>query len=554
MRIPILASILLCYSIATLGQIIDSAAIDKIFSRWDKPNVPGCAVGIFQDGKTIFAKGYGMANLDYNIPNSPSSVFDLASTSKQFTAACIILLAESGKLKLTDKVRNFFPELKENTSEITVQHLLYHTSGIRDYLTLAYFKGLGDDDFYDDKDVLTWLSLQENLNFQPGEEFMYSNSGYWLLGQIVNKVSGMDMSEFARQQIFEPLGMTNTRFQRDMSDIIKNRATGYVPDGQGGYKISMTPLELIGDGGIYSTIDDLKKWDDAYYNSKVFSKNFWTAMTTTGQLNNGDKLDYAAGLMIGKYKGLETISHGGAFVGFRSDMLRFPEQKFSVVVLCNRADANPSGLCLRVSDIFLEDKFIVEAPEINPASASENSAPEEAYSLQSFTGKYELKPGLIVDVSIQKDSVHILQTWNNSEYNLARASGNSFHLPGNPMLTFTFSELRDGFTEKLSVNQNGNISHSTRKKEVDFSQINLKIYEGHFYSNELQTGYHIFLKDESLHLKIPENEPVHLTVYDIDQFMAPDMLLRFDKIGQKTTGFQLDAGRIQNITFNKISP
>ncbi len=552
MRITLLAVILICVALEAFSQINEAPAIDKIFSEWDNPNSPGGSVGVFRDGKIIFSKGYGMANLDYNIPNSASSVFDLASTSKQFTAACIMLLVEKGKLNLNDKIRDFFPELKENTSGITVQHLLHHTSGIRDYLTLAYYQGLGDEDFYEDKDVLEWLRLQENLNFQPGEEFLYSNSGYWLLGQIVNKVSGMHMSEFARKEIFEPLGMNNTRFQTDMSEIIKNRATGYAPDENGRYKISMTPLELIGDGGIYSTIEDVKKWDDAFYQSKVFSKNFWTSMTKTGQLNNGNDLDYAAGLMIGKYKGLKKISHGGAFVGFRSDMLRFPEHHFSVVILCNRADVNPSALCLQVADIFLKNNYIVETNSGKPGALTETIPPVEVYSFQNLIGKYELVPGLEVEVSIKNDSMHILQKWNNAAYNIAKTRGNSFQLPDNPEVTFTFSEKLDGFTQKLSVNQNGRISHAIRKKEVDLTHIDLKVYEGYYPSSELQTVYHIFLEGGILRLKILDKEPINLTACNIDEFNAPGMLLRFNKIGETITGFEMDAGRIKNITFNKI--
>lgn len=553
MKLSLPAIILICLSFDAFSQLKEAPAIDKIFAKWDTKDSPGCAVGIFRDGKIIFSKGYGMANLDYNIANSAASVFDLASTSKQFTAACIMLLVEQGKLNLHDKIRDFFPELRENTAQITVQHLLHHTSGIRDYLTLAYYKGLGDVDYYDDTEVMNWLCAQNNLNFPAGEEFLYSNSGYWLLGQIVNKVSGMHMSEFARKEIFEPLGMTNTRFQTDMNDIIKNRATGYEPHEEAGFKISMTPLDLIGDGGIYSSIEDLKKWDDAFYHSKVFSKNFWAGMTKTGQLNNGKDLDYAAGLMIGKYKGLEIISHGGAFVGFRSDMIRFPEHKFTVVILCNRADANPSALCFQIADIFLENKFIPESNSGNPGSVSEVLPPDEAFPFQNLIGKYELKPGLDVIVSIENDSIHIVQNWNNAAYNLAKKSGNSFQLPDNAAVTFTFSDKQDGFAQKLSVNQNGKISNALRKKEMDIAQIDLTIYEGYYSSSELNTIYNIFLKDNTLQLRQGKNDPIALSVHDMDKFTAPGILISFKKIGGHVHAFDFEAGRIKNIAFNKIS-
>jgi len=300
---------LLTLQIQMSAQIKESKAVDLIFSEWDKTDSPGCGLGIIKDGELIYVKGYGMANLEYDIPNSASSVFRIGSTSKQFTAACIVRLIEQGKLSFDDKLSDLYPDFPAYAKQITISHLLNHTSGIRDYLTLSYLKGLGDDDFYQDKDIMKWLVNQEELNFAPGEEYTYSNSGYWLLGQIVNKVAGMNMADYAKKEIFEPLGMSSTHFHNDHTEIVKNRASGYVPNGEGAYQISMTTLDMIGDGGIFTSINDIKKWDDAYYNSTVLSKEFWKMMTKQGVLNSGEQIDYASGLMISSFKGLKTVSH-----------------------------------------------------------------------------------------------------------------------------------------------------------------------------------------------------------------------------------------------------
>ena len=236
-----------------------AAQVDSIFMDTDKLNHPGAALGIFKDGKIIYAKGYGYANLEYDIPISSTSVFRIASTSKQFTAACIVLLAQQGKLSLDTTLDTFFPAFPSYAKTITVRHLLNHTSGIRDYLVLASLSGLGDEDFYEDKDVMKWLINQEELNFKPGDEHLYSNSGYWLLGQIVQKVTETTMAEYAMKEIFKPLGMNNTHFHNDYTSIVKNRASGYYPTQEGGFQISMTTLNMIGDGGIFTTIEDLKK-------------------------------------------------------------------------------------------------------------------------------------------------------------------------------------------------------------------------------------------------------------------------------------------------------
>ena len=205
MKKSILLLLIIGITINSFAQIKESKAIDSIFAKWDTLNVPGCALGIIKDGKLVYAKGYGLANMEYNIPNSASSVFRIGSTSKQFTAASIVILAEQGKLSLDDTLKTFFNDFPQYAEKITVRHLLNHTSGVRDYLQIAYLKGFGNDDFYTDDDIMTWLINQSDLNFAPGEEYLYSNSGYWLLGQIVKKVSGKNMADFAQEEIFKPL-------------------------------------------------------------------------------------------------------------------------------------------------------------------------------------------------------------------------------------------------------------------------------------------------------------------------------------------------------------
>ncbi|MGI9533064.1 serine hydrolase domain-containing protein, partial [Lutimonas sp.] len=259
--------------------------IDKIFSRWDAKDAPGGTVGIIKDGELIFTKGYGMANLDYNIPNEPKTVFTIASTSKQFTAASIILLSEQGKLSLEDTLMKFFPKFPAYANEITIQHLLNHTSGIRDYIILARLSGLTVDDYYTNEIVEKLLTNQQELNFTPGDEYLYSNSGYWLLGQIVEKVSGSTLAEFAKKNIFDPLEMHDTHFHDNQNQIVKNRATGYRPDRKGGYYIYNTTLNMIGSGGLKTNVTDLVKWDATFYNSNLFTPGFWDKMTENGILN-----------------------------------------------------------------------------------------------------------------------------------------------------------------------------------------------------------------------------------------------------------------------------
>ena len=550
MKKIVLSFLLFSFSICSFGQLNQSKAIDSIFAEWDKAAVPGCALGIIKDNELIYAKGYGLANMEYNIPNSASSVFRIGSTSKQFTAACIVLLAEKNKLKLSDNLKSLFPDFPEYAEKITIKHLLNHTSGIRDYLQLSYLKGLGDDDFYTDENIMDWLIHQSDLNFAPGEEYLYSNSGYWLLGQIIEKVSGMNMAEFAKKELFDPLGMENTHFHNDHTEIVKNRASGYTPASDDNYKISMTNLDMIGDGGIFTTINDIKKWDDAFYESTVLSKTFWAMMTEQGILNNGEVISYASGLMIGKYKGLKTIRHGGAFVGFRAELLRFPEQKLSIAIFANRADANPSRMANQVADILLKDKLIEEVVALKKKSGI--ILPKEKFQLSQLVGSYEIQPGVVAKLTIKNDSLNVFQSWNKSTYNIARVLADSFEIPGTENLIFTFSNLKDGFAQTLTVQQGDGETIATRKEEIDIAKVNLNDFTGSYYSTELDVNYNFEIEKENLVVRVEDQKSsVKLTISNLDEFSSQFGLVRFQRKGGIISGFELDSGRVKNLKFTK---
>ena len=542
--------LLFLFTICSFGQIKENQAIDRIFTEWNKTDVPGCALGIIKEGKLIYAKGYGMANMEYDIPNSASSVFRIGSTSKQFTAASIVLLAEKDKLSLDDNLKSLFPDFPDYAKKITIRHLLNHTSGIRDYLQISYLKGLGDDDYYTDYNVMKWLINQTDLNFSPGEEYLYSNSGYWLLGQIVKKVAGMNMAEFAMKEIFEPLEMNSTHFHNDHTQIVKNRASGYVPDNNENFKISMTTLDMIGDGGIFTTINDIKKWDDDYYETAVLSKELWNVMTQQGVLNNGEVIDYASGLMISKYKGLKTVRHGGAFVGFRAEILRFPEQKLSIAIFANRGDANPSRMANQVADILLKDKLIDNIDKKDKKLKFDIT--EDEFQLSQLIGNYEIQPGVVARLSIKNDSLNVLQTWDKSTYNILKVSGNTFQISGNENLSFSFSNLKDGFTQTLKILQGDSETIAARKKEIDTSGINLKDYVGSYYSNELDVNYNFEIENEILFFRIENtSSTIECIISDLDQFSTETGLVRFQRKDGLISGFELDSGRVKNLKFKK---
>jgi CubicO group peptidase (beta-lactamase class C family) len=330
------------------------AAVDEVFADLGKPGSPGCALGVYRDGKILYAKGYGLANVEENVPIAPESVFDIGSTSKQFTAASILLLQAQGKLSLGDDIRKYVPEIPDYGQKITILHLLNHTSGLRDYLTLMHLAGINTDSVTTDEDALQIVARQKALNFTPGSEWLYSNTGFFLLSIIAKRASGKTLREFAAENIFTPLAMTHTQFRDDHTELIPNRAMAYDPKENGsGYTLNVSYFEQTGDGAVHTSVEDLQKWDENFYSAQVGGKAFLAALQERGKLNTGKILDYAKGLRIGEYRGLPAVRHGGSWGGYRAELLRFPTQHFSVACLCNLGTANPDERAERVADVYL---------------------------------------------------------------------------------------------------------------------------------------------------------------------------------------------------------
>jgi CubicO group peptidase (beta-lactamase class C family) len=337
------------------GAQVANPAVDVIFADLTKPGSPGCALGVYHNGEIIYAKGYGLANIEENVPITPQTVFDVGSISKQFAAASIVLLEKQGKLRLDDDVRKYIPELpdySQGQQKITILHLLNHTSGLRDYVSLFLLAGIHFDSVTNDDDALGIIVRQKGLNFDPGSEWKYTGSGYLLLSLIVKRVSGRTLKDFAAENIFQPLGMTHTQFRNDHTALIPNRALAYEKDQNGGYRLSVSYAEQNGDGMVHTSIEDLQRWDENFYSGKIGGKGFLAEMQEPGRLNDGTPLKYAKGLFLRNYRGLPTVWHGGESGGYLSYLIRFPEQHFSIACLCNGLPS-PFQRSHRVANLYL---------------------------------------------------------------------------------------------------------------------------------------------------------------------------------------------------------
>ena len=381
-----------CASCVAFADSTPSMKVDALFAAWSKSDHPGCAVGLVRDGKMLYSRGYGLADIEHDAPITPATVFHVASVSKQFTAMAIHLLAQDGRLALDDDVRKYLPELHDFGKTITIRHLLHHTSGLRDQWDLLLLAGWRLGDVITEQDILDLVWRQNELNFAPGEKHLYSNTGYTLLGVIVKRVSGKSLREFTDERMFKPLGMAHTHFHEQYGSLVHGRAYSYIPlpgAEQVGYRSIALSYSNVGATSLFTTVDDLARWDENFYSGRVGGKELLARMQVKGTLNNGSEIAYASGLMIDDYRGAKVVEHSGADAGFRVQLLRFPDQHFSAIILCNAGEANPWVLSRNVADIHLAAEL---GPVPTPATEAQPKEAKRAHPsqerLQAYAGTY----------------------------------------------------------------------------------------------------------------------------------------------------------------------
>jgi CubicO group peptidase (beta-lactamase class C family) len=402
MRPVALTVVALCLLIPGIDSSAQNEITDKvnrIFSDWNTTSSPGCALAVVKDGHIIYEHGYGMANLELGIAITPQFVFDIGSVSKHITAMAILLLAQEHKLSLDDDVRKYLPEIPDYGATITLRHMLHHTSGLRNYDDLFDLEGIPEADLTTDRDAMDLVVRQKGVNFKPGEEFLYSDTNYFLMSQIVKRVTGQTLRQFAQERIFGVLGMTSTHFHDDHTMIVPLRATGYAPHKGGGFEMDMSDFEQVGDGSVMTTVEDLAKWDQNFEHPVVGGPDAIRQLTTPGVLNNGQPISYALGLFLDNYRGLDWIHHSGEWVGYRAAISRFPEQHFSTLLACNCIGSmSPMTMALRVADVYLADEFA----KAEKARAAGGGLTMPASKLQPYVGLYwNEKKG-----ALRKFSVH----------------------------------------------------------------------------------------------------------------------------------------------------
>lgn len=531
---------------SVIGQA--SQDIDSLLRGYSEPNSPGFSVAVIHDGEYIYAKGFGRANLDYSIDNTDSSRFDIASVAKQFTAAAIWALEEQGELSLEDPINSYLPEFPDYERPVRIRHLLNHTSGIRSYHTLMHLSGFNYTlDYYDLTDILELACRQNKLNNVPGEVVAYSNTNYSLLTLIVEKVSGLDLNSFLEQYIFHPLEMMETEFRTSLGKTLPNKSVGYYPT-PSGFAYDPDNQLSYGAGSAYSSVNDMCEWMHMLNgeNSEFISlANF---LKTTEQLPNGKMAKYARGVMIDSYKGFEVVSHSGMGTGNRSQMIVVPEKKTGVIVLTNLGSIDASDMAYKVLDLLLPE-VLKTLPDSSP----------KVYNMQldlaQFEGEFrENNSDMTMKVFVENDSLKALGAFGRSAYPLIPSEHFIFYRLDSENVKFDFNQEPN---YDLVISFGGNPFYFSRIELVPQDFIDLSIYEGEYFSNELEVTYSFKLRGENLVLSYPGNENVRLHSLQKDEFGNHDRtLFVFTKDDQnRVNGMNLSCdGNVQNIPFRKIEP
>jgi CubicO group peptidase (beta-lactamase class C family) len=546
--ITALLFLLTAYSGTVLAQqstAEQTAQLDELFSAWDSEETPGCAVGVSADGSPVISRAWGMADLEHMIPNSPSTIFEAGSVSKQFVTAAVILLHLDGKLNIEDDVREYVPELPDYGYIITLRHLMNHTAGLRDWGAVTSISGWGRSERTHNHDhVLDILSRQTRLNFQPGERYSYSNSGYNLLAIVVERAAGMPFAEFTDEKLFGPLGMTSTQWRDDYTRIVPGRSSAYTgSEGSENFSINRPIEHVHGNGGLLTTVGDLLTWNQAIA-TKHFGDEFNDQFLKQAVLGSGRTIAYASGVQVSSDHGQPQVVHTGATSGYRAYLSYFPDQNLSVAMLCNVTGANPGRLGSAISKIYLGDD----------ATETERDEPEGVMlnndQLIARTGIWK-DPRNFRPTEIKLDN-GVLKVNDGPE--LIPLSPDRFKIAGSEV-EYSFMTPNDAHRPFIRVIREGYEEELLRPvRATDYKALNPEHYTGRFESRDAETVITIREEEGKLVAHRRPSDTFELVPVYEDTFLARGFgLVRFNRTGEgRPASFTYSSGRVYDLRFNRV--
>lgn len=537
---------------ASNSEILDKEKrLDRLFADYTDPSGPGVAVALVYENELIFSKGYGSANLEYDIAVDPSStIFHIASVSKQFTVFAALLLEEAGKLSMQDYIRKHIPEVPDFGETIILEHLAAHTGGLRDQWNLLGMAGWRLDDVITLEHVMTLVEHQQALNFSPGNEYLYSNTGFTLLAEVVARVSGQSFAEFTNEHIFQPLGMDNTLFYDDHRKIVPGRAYSYHSHNDE-YQKSILSYANVGATSLFTTVEDLSLWVKNFYDIQIGSQEIFEKMNTPARLNDGSTFGGALGQFVSNYKGLHQISHGGADAGYRTYLGRFPDQQAAVILFSNFAGFNSRDMAMKVADILLEDHF---TEPLVPVAEVSDFGGLDPYELEAFTGNYwNDQRKYAASIELEADTLRYRS--GGTRHALVPFDRDAFYVPGDSReLIFTFSGLSDERVMVMTANNDMPVSYTTyapRKYDED----ELAKFAGTYYSEELGTAYSLEARDGRLTAIHRRHGEVIFEPLKTDTFQGNRWYFRIIQFERNDAGdilgMRVSSGRVRDLWFQK---
>lgn len=534
-------------------------SIDELFLKWDSKETPGGSLAIIKDGKIIFSKGYGSANLEYHIPNTPKTIFNIASVSKQFTAFSIALLAEQEQINLEDDIRKYLPQLPNFGKKITIRNLVHHTSGLKDFFELLLMSGWLLEDVIIEKHIMETTINQRTLNFQPGEEFLYSNTGYILLAKIVEYVSGLKFSDWTQKNIFEPLKMNNSFFNDDYEGLVINRAYSYKQHKEG-YKKEIHTSSIIGAGGLFTTVEDLAIWTINFDSLQIGTKKVMALMHQQGVLNNGKEIEYSFGQEITEYKGIPMVVHGGGIAGYRTYLCRFPDHNLAIIVLGNVASFNPREKAMHIADIYLRDIISTDTAQAKTKQETEGNiriSTSPMDNLETYTGRYKIADNFIFKIWVEKGVLKGHITGKKETHVLKPLSKNKFEIPAIKTI-IEFEKYGDEELSQINLRYNETIYIAPKLASFNPENENLSEYKGQYFSKELQAFYNLKAHNNWITLQHQRGQVVKLKLVEPDYFtgtLVPRVDVNMKVIRDSNsviTGFEISSKRAKNVLFEKV--
>jgi CubicO group peptidase (beta-lactamase class C family) len=520
------------------------AAIDSLFKAFDRPGSPGAAVLVVKDGRIVFEKGYGMANLEYDQPITPTTVFDIASVSKQFCGFAISTLIQEGKISPDDDIHKYLPWLPQFGKAITIRNLIHHTSGLRDWPEALHAAGWRWDEAFRYEDIMRMVGKQRELDFDPGSKYQYSNTGYNLLAEIVGKVSGKPFPEWIAEHIFRPLGMNSSVVMTDYSKLVKHLASSYYSDNNQYHK-STDELIAWGSSSILTTTEDLAKWVIRFQQGLEEKDPVYLRMIETDKLNNGEPNNYAYGLDVRTVDGIRNINHTGGWAGFATVISNYPDQKLSIIILGNTNNFSPYGNASEIASLLLKQKT-------EPAAQSENlsrlpNVNVDTMRLKKYTGTYQLGPGWYATFTLESGRL-MVQANGENKFPTDLKSDTTLWVPAYNS-SVTFLDIKD---KANALKYKGIVARRVEPAKIDFSDF--PQYAGIYYSKELEATYKLTIEKGKLvahHMRLGDFnlEPDFVAA---DQFGSEVGTLAFFRDKKNNiAGFRLSGGRIRNILFEK---